>query len=260
MGKPANFICTLLIALSVSTAAWTASEKEGVPFAFKNYMHQLYHSYAHTLISQEMNRADITEIHLKNMESSISDLPNHLPEYDMDGTVFNKSLFQKRLDELRARIVSLRKAQKTDTTDERKRIFGGIFRMCSACHEESKLSYLRLPRGTRVLFQDYMHRVTESFDLLEFFVEEGEAGAEGAEDHLKLIGYYLELLETTFPNAGPSGIILDRDAAVARIRKLQKLSGKMLDGAAKGSPDEVEDFRTTLNGFCVMCHEPERIK
>lgn len=261
MGIRIKIVCGLLVALGIGLAAATASGREDTPFAFKNRMHQLFYGYSHAWISLDMKRIDITDIHLKQAQSAIDELPEFLPRYRMDGTEFDRKLFLKRLDELRDAITSLRAAAQTAGAGEWKRISGGIFRMCVACHEEAKMDYLfRFPRGTRVLFQDYMHRVTENFDLLEFYLEEGEAGSEDAEDHLKLIGYYLELLKSAFPDAGPSGVIMDRDAAVARIKRLEALSGRMLDDVTKKRPVAVEDFRTTLNGFCVACHEPERIK
>lgn len=261
MRKKIKILCGPLVALAIGLAAWTASGGEDTPFAFKNRMHQLFYSYSHARISLDMKRVDIADILLKRAESAIAGLPEFLPRYKMDGTEFDRKLFLKRLDELREKITSLRAAAQTAGAGEWKPISGEIFRMCVACHEEAKMDYLfRFPRGTRVLFRDYMHRIDENFDLLEFYLEEGEAGAEDAGDHLKLIGYYLELLESTFPDAGPSGVIPDRDAAVARIKRLEALSGGMLDDVTKKKPVAVEDFRTTLNGFCVACHEPERIK
>ncbi len=261
MSRKINIVSASLVALTIGFIGIAAGATDSTPFAFKKSMHKIFHSYAHTWISIDMKRYGITDIHLKNILASMDELQDFMPEYNMDGTKFDRPRFLERLGVFREKIGTVKAALKTANPDEIRRFPGGIFRMCVTCHEEAKLAYLfRLPPGWRVLFQDYMHRITESFDLLRLSAEEGESLQDEARDHLKLIGYYLELLEPTFPDAGPSGIVLDRASATKRVRTLRKLSSEMLDGLEKNRAIEIKDFRTTLNGFCVICHEPERIK
>ena len=261
MSNKINIVSASLIALTIGFTGIAAGATDSTPFAFKKSMHNIFHSYSHTWISIDIKRYGITDIHLKNILASTDELQDFMPEYNMDGTVFDRPRFLERLGVFREKIGTLKAALKTAHPDEIRRFPGEIFRMCVTCHEEAKLTYIfHLPPGWRALFQDYMHRTTENFDLLRLYVEEGEPWQDEARDHLKLIGYYLELLEPTFPDAGPSGIILDRASTTKRLRTLRELSSEMLDDLEKNRPIETMDFRATLNGFCVICHEPERIK
>lgn len=261
MNSKINIVSASLVALTIGFTGVAAGATDSTPFAFKKSMHNIFHGYSHTWISIDMKRYGITDIHLKNILASTDELQDFMPEYNMDGTVFDRPRFLDRLGVFREKIGTLKAALKTAFPDEIRRFQGDIFRMCVTCHEEAKLTYIfHLPPGRRTPFQDYMHWITESFDLLRLYAEEGESWQDEARDHLKLIGYYLELLESTFPDAGPSGIILDRASAIERVRTLRELSSEMLDGLEINQPIETKDFRTTLNGFCVTCHEPERIK
>ncbi len=261
MNSKINIVSASLVALTIGFIGIAAGATDSTPFAFKKSMHKIFHSYGHTWISIDMKRYGITDIHLKNILASTDELQDFMPEYNMDGTKFDRPRFLERLGVFREKMGTLKAALKTANPDEIRRFPGVILRMCVTCHEEAKLAYLfRLPPGRRTLFQDYMHRITENFDLLRLNTEEGESWQDEARDHLKLIGYYLELLEPTFPDAGPSGIVLDRASATKRLRTLRRLSSEMLDGLGKNRAIEIKDFRTTVNGFCVTCHEPERIK
>ncbi len=173
---------------------------------------------------------------------------------------FDKSLFIRRLDEFQEKVSRLRTAAQKQQLSDMKRLPRKIFDMCVKCHEEARLKYLfRLPPGTRTLFHDYMHRISENFDLLRIHAEE-EVKTGETEVFLRLISYYLELLESTFPDAGPSGVIMNRDDAVNRIRSLKRFTKIMRNDVEKKKPVDIENFRNSLNGFCVACHEPERIK
>ncbi len=68
---------------------------------------------------------------------------------------------------------------------------------------------------------------------------------------------HLDLLKSVFPEEGPSGVILDKKDFSERIGKVRKGLEKYAKG--KKLPD-LESARTSLNGLCVTCHEPERIK
>lgn len=247
-------------ALSLAFLAWPASGNGETPFAFKNHMHHILHSYNHARISLNLERYDIVDIHLRQVERSIQRLPEFMPEYNMDGTKFDKGLFIRRLDEFQEKVSRLRTAAQKQQLSDMNRLPRKIFDMCVKCHEEARLKYLfRLPPGTRTLFHDYMHRISENFDLLRIHTEE-EVKTGETEVFLRLISYYLELLESTFPDAGPSGVIMNRDDAVNRIRSLKRFTKIMRNDVEKKKPVDIENFRNSLNGFCVACHEPERIK
>lgn len=260
MSNKINIVSASLIALTIGFIGVAAEATDSTPFAFKKSMHKIFHSYSHTWISTDMKRYGITDIHLKNILASTDELQDFMPEYNMDGTKFDRPRFLERLRVFREKISTLKAALETSLPDEIRRVPVELLRMCVTCHEEAKLTYLfNLPPGRVTPFQEYMHRITESFNLLRLYAEKGKSRQE-AGDHLKLIGYYLELLEPTFPDAGPSGIILDRASATKRLRRLRKLSSEMLGGLEKNRPIKTKDFRTILNGFCVICHEQERIK
>lgn len=80
------------------------------------------------------------------------------------------------------------------------------------------------------------------------------------EENLKLISYYLDLLKDILPEAGPSGVVMDKKDFYSRLKGIRDINEEMLKKAGDKKPVDVELFRKSLNDFCVICHEPERIK
>ena len=76
----------------------------------------------------------------------------------------------------------------------------------------------------------------------------------------KLIGYYLGLLQDVFPEQGPSGIILDREGFNSRLKEIQAVTKEMQMAVREKGAADISDFKKKINGLCVACHEPERLK
>ena len=128
--------------------------------------------------------------------------------------------------------------------------------MCVTCHKGVKLDYLlRLPQRT-TLFGEYMHKVSDHLDQARMY-----RGREGQGDRLKkqlqLIAYYLDLIKTSAPDQGPSGVIVDRDKFAHHVEELE---GKLQKDISEKKKIALERVRKDLNGLCATCHEAERIK
>lgn len=228
-------------------------------FAFKYHMHRLYDSYTHTRISTSLRQYDIANIYLSHMNESVGEIRNFIPEKNAEGYKLDRAQFIQRLDNLNKSILELKAASDKGDPKETKLLTQEVFNVCVGCHKEVKLKYLFKLSVSRTPFAEYMHSLSEHLDLARIYIESGSS-AEKVEENLKLIRYYLGLLEDTFPEKGPSGVILDRRDFDKRLKEVKENSEEMLKLGKGIKATNVEQFKQSLNGFCVICHEPERLK
>ena len=223
---------------------------------FKYYMHKIFDSFNHAKISKSLKNYDIADIHLRDLEESIALAQKYIPEINKDGSKLDKKLFIDRITQLQSMAADLRGAVKYRASELSKSFSQEVFNMCVTCHKGVKLEYLfRMPRRT-TLFGEYMHKVSDHLDQARLYRERKDLG-DRFEKQLKLINYYIGLIKTTFPDAGPSGVIIDRGKF---IRQIEEVEGKMQKEINNKKKANLENVRKELNTLCVACHGPERIK
>ncbi|MBF0368706.1 MAG: hypothetical protein HQL52_04535 [Magnetococcales bacterium] len=254
----AFFLLMVLVGKPGLSLGETASAPEA-SYTFKNNMHRIFHAYNHTRISLGMERYDISLIQLDDALAAIEELPELMPARNSDGGPFFWKEFLKRLPVLHSKMTALKEAIQAKNKEQMERLPGEIFNLCIQCHSNARLDYLfRLPPGRQILFQDYMHRLSETFMAIQVY--EGSAeGVEKERQQLALAGYYLDLLQTTLPGAGPSGIILDPLKSQKQLAGLRSLTVSMEAELDQGKRLDAERLRQGINGFCVACHGPERL-
>ena len=249
-------IITIVAACSLPAVyVWAATYSANT---FKYHMHQIFDNYNNANISLSLKKFDITNIYLQHLLASIDSAKEHVPDNNMDGTKLDKELFTKRIEQLRKSVSTLKfindaKYREPFLTES---LSKEMFNMCVTCHKEVKKdSLFKIPART-TLFGKYMHKVSENLDLA-LIKSEDESLSDEVNDHVQLVNYYVDLLVPIFPISGPSGVIMDREhfhSLIMEIKKDLKKEGKAITTAG------LEQSRTTLNGLCVTCHEPERIK
>lgn len=243
-----------LISLNVAMAAEVTSS-----FAFKYHMHRLFEGYSHARISSNLRQYDVTNIYLKYMAASVDEIRNFIPEKNTDGTKLDREKFIQRLDKLNNTIQNLKQASGKGDPEQTKLFTQDMFNACVGCHKEVRLKYLFKLTGQRTPFADYMHELSEYLDLARIYVELGN-NQEKVVENIRLVNYYLGLLEDAFPEKGPSGVILDKSDFNNRLKETKGISEEMLKKGYDIKVAGIDDFKKSLNGFCVICHEPERLK
>jgi len=225
------------------------AEKISTSTDFKHQMHRIFDSYNNASISISLEKLDIADIYLEEMLDAISVAKENAPEEGHRRIIGTFAKLQDVIKELRA---AMKRGDRLTTSIYSK----DMLNACVVCHKASNLDYLfKAPRRTSI-FGEYMHKVSEHLDLARIAMED-EGDDQKVKKHIKLIVYYLDLLKPVFPEEGPSGLILDKKDFSERIAEVRK--GLDRHGKGKKLPD-LESARTSLNGLCVACHEPERIK
>lgn len=248
------------ISLILTQNAVAAQKQEISSEFFKYYMHQLYDNYKQAQLSFSLKKYDIADIYLKHILENINEVGKNIPDKNKDGSPLDKEKFRHRLKDLTGHVADMKSAAEKGGVDaeKSKHLSQTIFNTCMGCHEEVKLKSLNIPSRT-TLFGEYMHKVREHMDLAKIYMEE-KGSKESVEENLKLINYYFDLLENTFPETGPSGVIMDKGNFDKRLKEVRGINEGMLKNVKEGKPADMETFRDSLNGFCVACHEPERVK
>ena len=257
--KMKNILITLIASVLILFGI-TLISAETSSYKFKHTMHHVLDNYTHARISYSLKKYDISDIFLKHVLENLKEVPAFIPDYNMDGMKLDKEVINKRLNELKQKMSSLRDAVRKRELKEINKQSDEIFRMCVGCHEGTKNKYLfREPgEGIEPIFQEYMHKISEDFKTARIYSENKEFNE--TEDYLKLINFYLGLLEGIFPEKGPSGIILDRDGFIRRMKDFVKLNEDAQKNIKERKVFDAESFKKSLNELCVACHEPERVK
>lgn len=233
-----------------------SSAAETSPLEFKYYMHKIFDSYNHAEISHSLGKDDITDIHLRNMEEAIAQAPKYMPGKNKDGSKLDKKLFITRISHLQSMTADLRGAVKYGAPELSKTFTHEVFNMCLTCHKSVKLKRLLLLPKRTTLFGEYMHKVSVHLDQAR--ISEGSEGqGDRFKKQLKLITYYLDLLKTSAPDKGPSGVTVDRDKFNRHLEEVVENLQKDINGKKK---IDLRNVRKDLNGLCATCHEAERIK
>jgi cytochrome c556 len=179
-----------------------------------------------------------------------------IPTKNKDGSKLDKKLFLVRITQLQSMAADLRGAVKYKSAELSQTFSQEVFNMCTTCHKSVKLKRLLLLPKRTTLFGEYMHKVSDHLDQAR--MHEGKDGLNKRfKKQLKLITYYLDLLKTSAPDQGPSGVIMDRDKFTRRVEELVKSLQKDINGKKK---IDLEGIRKDLNSLCATCHEAERIK
>lgn len=228
-------------------------------FAFKYHMHRLFESYSNAWISVSLREYDVANIYLKYMIESVDEVRNFIPEKNSDGTKLDREQFTQRLNKLNNSVLELKIAISKGEQKKPILLSQEILNVCVGCHTEAKLKYLFKLPARRTLFAEYMHKISEHMDIARIYIEIGKS-PEKVEENLRLIRYYLGLLDDTFPEKGPSGVILDKGDFNKRLKESKRISEEMLKDGKDKQVADIEAFKMSLNSFCVVCHEPERLK
>lgn len=229
-------------------------------FAFKYHLHNLFESYSNLRKSANLKQYDEMNKHLKNMAKSVGEIRNSIPKKNTDGTKSDRKTFIVSIDKLNNTIQDLMMASSKGELNETKLFTKEILNVCVGCHTEMRLKYLFDLTGTRTLFAEYMHDLADHIDIAKINVESGD-NPEKVVENIRLINYYLGLLEDdNFPEKGPSGVILDKNAFNQRLKETKAIGEEMLKKGDAIKMAAFNDFKKSLNGLCVNCHEPERMK
>ncbi len=219
-------------------------------------MHKLFDSYHHARISFTLKQYEITDIHIRHMKESIASTQKYIPKYNNSGGEIDVVLFADRMARLQNIASDFRDAVKYGAPRLAELFAQDIFNVCVTCHKELKFDHLfSVPRYT-TLFGKYMHKVYEHIVLARLDEKKPDSDKK-VKKHVHLIDYYLSLLRTTLPGEGPSGVIMDSEAFDSRIVEIRERLRRHVKGE-KGV--DLDYIRSSLNSFCVVCHEPERIK
>ena len=225
---------------------------------FRYYMHEIFDGYVHSKNSFSLKEYDVSDIHLKNMQEALIEAKKYMPQQNKDGSPIDRKVFLERVDQLQNTLLYLRTAVRGGDVEVSKRLGEDVFDMCVTCHSEVKVPYLfRFPQRTTI-FGEYMHKISDHADLARIYLEESVPGE--TELQFKLIGYYLGLLQDVFPEQGPSGIIMDREGFNNRLKETQAMTKEQQKVLREKGAVNIEDYKKKLNGLCVACHEPERLK
>lgn len=246
-------VASCLLSAVYSWAATTAPN-----IWFKHHMHQIFENYNNTRISFSLRQFDVTNVFLKQLQESIDAAKKHMPNENRDGTKLDEELFTKRLDQLRESVSSFKFINEVNFRDPllTESLSRDMFNMCVTCHKEVKMEHLFKMPKRRTLYEEYMHKVADNFDLA-LIKSEDDSLSDETREHIQLVNYYIDRLTTVFPESGPSGVITDKEhlqRQIMEIKKGLKSEGKPIKTA------DLEKSRTTLNGLCVTCHESEWVK
>ena len=243
-----TLVGTCFFAVVYSWAADTSSNM------FKFHMHQIYDSYNSARISYSLRKFDITGIHLKYLNESIDAAKMYIPDVNRDGSKLDKELFSERLQKLQNDVSSLKFTNDVKYRDPLlvEYLFKDISGMCTTCHKEvNNDPFFKAPKRT-TLFGEYMHQVAGNLDLA-LAMSEDEKLSGKAEEHVKLVNFYLGLLEPIFPESGLSGDMMDKKLFQKKLAginsSLQKEGGALTPGDLKQSIKLISDL-------CVGCHGP----
>jgi hypothetical protein len=247
----------LVSAFLIALPAYSSAEK-GSPAEFRNYMHQIYKSYRNALLSATTYSYDTTEIHLKHLQEYIREVPRHIPEDTEKGVKLNKASFLKRLDDFDKKIANLRKTIHKVDVSAVGQLRNDIFSICVDCHKESKLPYLFRFTEHKTVFEEYMHGTWDNFRMAGVYLKNGQAGK--AEESLKIVSHYLTLLQDTYPETGPSGVVMDRKWLNESIKTTKRVCEIVETDLREKKSADLTPLKKELNVICVACHEPERIE
>lgn len=229
-------------------------------FAFKYHLHNLFESYSNLRKSANLKQYDEMNKHLKNMAKSVSEIRNYIPKKNMNGPHFDKNKFINSIDELNNTIQYLMVASSKGELNETMLFTDVMFDVCSGCHTGVRLHYLFDLTLTRTTFSIYMHELSEQVNFANINIKSGNR-PEKVVDNIRLMNYALGLLEEdNFPEKGPSGVILDKNAFNQRLKETKAIGEEILKKGDDIKMADFNDFKKSLNGICVTCHEPERIK
>lgn len=254
--KTRLFILLMFILISLNGAM----AAEMTPsFAFKYHMHNLFEGYSNLRKSANLKQYDEMGKYLKYMAKSIDEIRNFIPKKNTDGTKFDRKKFIDSIDKLNNTIQDLIVASGKGELNETKLFRKDMLNVCLGCHTEVRLKYLFDLTGTRTLFAEYMHDLADHIDIAMINVESGNNPKKVVEN-IRLINYYLGLLEDDFPEKAPSGVILDKNAFNQRLKETKVIGEEILKKGNDIKIADFNDFKRSLNGVCVNCHEPERMK
>lgn len=229
-------------------------------FAFKYHLHNLFESYSKLRKSANLKQYDEMNKHLKNMAKSVDEIRNFIPKKNTNGTHFDRKKFIDSIDKLNNTIQDLMVASGKGELNETKLFTKDMLNVCVGCHTEVRLKYLFDLTGTRALFAEYIHDLADYIDIAKINVESGN-NPEKVAENIRLINYYLGLLEDDdFPEKDPSGVILDKNAFNQHLIETKLIGEEILKKGVDIKMADFNVFKKSLNGLCVNCHEPERMK
>ena len=253
---PFSFLIVVYIFLSTITLA--ADTKPWADF-YGHYMHEIFETFSNIRINMTLRQYDVAELYLGQMQESIKNAEKYIPPATKDGKKIDRKQYLDRLKKLDQNAAVLRTAMKEKKSEMVNTIAGDISNMCSSCHTQARLSQLFKDMGRRTIFETYMHEVSEHFDLAKMLMIETNNTDEVYKE-LESLNFYLGLLEDTAPDYGPSGVIMDRDTLIRRLKEVQEKTKSVMGEVKTKKAFDFAKYKQDLNSFCVLCHEPERIK
>ena len=104
-----NILITLIASVLILFGI-TLISAETSSYKFKHTMHHVLDNYTHARISYSLKKYDISDIFLKHVLENLKEVPAFIPDYNMDGMKLDKEVINKRLNELKQKMSSLRDA------------------------------------------------------------------------------------------------------------------------------------------------------
>jgi hypothetical protein len=247
-----------LLILTLLTAVPAYSAGTGSLAMFRNYMHEIYKSYRNALLSAQAMDYGMAQIHLRHLQDYIREVPRHIPDATETGVKLDKAALLKRIGDFEKKISNVKKAADMVDISAVEQLRGDVVTICVDCHKESKLPFLFRLTERKTIFVEYMHGVWDNFRMGRVYFEKGETFK--AEESLKIVNHYLTLLKDTYPEKGPSGVVMDRSWLNDAIKRTQRVNELVQLDLHEKQTGDFAILKNELNDICVACHEPERIK
>lgn len=256
--RKALFVLSILAVFSVAANAADTKAKVSVPAErYKHYMHEIFKNYRNANLSIEMRNYDLTNIHLKHLLGNMEQIPGLFKDLEADHVKIDPEAFLARLETLRANVVAVKEALKTQNYDKIKKMPLDVYNSCLGCHKEARLKWMfRLPTSSNI-FEEYMHEISDNIRQFEKLLSEGNP-IEG-EDYLKITDQYLFLLKNLNRYEGPKGTVLDRNSLLPEIREAEGIGLLLEHDIREIGTADLETMKKHLNKVCVTCHKPMTI-
>jgi hypothetical protein len=221
-------------------------------------MREIMENYRNVYLSVKEKRYDLTELHLNRIEEYIGRVPAVMPVTKKDGSKLDSAKFQGRLDNLSKTIEKFRTAYRKEDLESINDIPREMFNICMECHKDSRVKKMITIEMRTTLFSEYMHEIREHYDIAFIYAESGEAKM--VTEPLKIINEYLGRLKNVFPDEGKTGVVMDRGRIVREIDTVIDYNKSVQMSLREGRSADFSLLKRSINGICISCHEPEKIK
>lgn len=255
-----KIVIFLLIILSASLYSLVpiSASTDASSNIFRHYMREIMKNYRNVYLSVKEKRYDLTELHLNRIEEYIERVPTVMPASKSDGSKLDRAKFEGGLEKLSKTIEKFRIAYRKEDLESIDDIPREMFNICVECHKDSRLEKMFTVGMRSTIFSEYMHEIKEHYDVALIYAESGDMVF--ATEPLKIIDEYLSRLKDIFPDEGKTGVVMDRGRIEREIDIARGYNKSVQVNLREGRPIDFSLLKKSINGICIACHEPEKIK